>query len=272
MYRMRIVMYRSAAPAGPLTPGPPPEVPPHGGAGGAPGPLDASHTPFIAVTEGEGGLDIPRLVTGADGWIQYETPGRFDRYPETEVLLARTAGTVPSGRPDGNALSPYRQAHCMLNRLCQGCGEPAERSDGSVLYVLPATRRDGSPAAFRGLSDMPPSCARCALRRCPVLSDRGRKLLWVAQAEVIGVYAEVFIPGGRGSLSDRLVPFDKERELSGAVATRYVCNLRRVSEADPAHVAELARRRSPTAAPHALAHAEPVCTRPEPAAVAGGTA
>ncbi|WP_145503801.1 hypothetical protein [Streptomyces sp. CFMR 7] len=250
-------MYRSADPAAPVTPGPPPDAAPHGR---APGPLAATHVPFIAVTAGEGGLDIPRLLTGADGWIRYAEPGPFDRYPELDdVLLARTLSTVPSGRPDGHVLSPYRHAHCMLNHLCQGCGSPAERGEDGLLFVLPATRSDGSPAAACGLNDMPPSCARCALRHCPLLSSRGRKLLWAGQAEVIGVYGEVFLPpaeperpfpasltlpGSLRHLSDRLVSFDDEQTLSATVATRLVCNLQRVTDADPQHIAELARRRA----------------------------
>ncbi|MFI1226215.1 MULTISPECIES: hypothetical protein [unclassified Streptomyces] len=265
-------MHRSIAPVGPAAAGtrsalsPPCEEP---------GPLEATHVPFIALTAGEGHLDFSTLEPGDDGWITYATPGPYDRYPDMDVLLARTDCAAPSGQPDGNVLCPYRQAHCMLNRLCQGCGEPAEHSDRGVLYVLPATRRDGSPAVFRGLSDMPPSCARCALRRCPVLTDRGRKLLWVAQAEVIGVYAELFSPGHRGSLPDRLVRFDEERKLSGAVATRFVCDLRRVAEAIPSHIAELARRRPATAAPRGAgrpARPGPIGTRPASAVVAEAVA
>ncbi|MFF4859964.1 hypothetical protein ACFY2N_34360 [Streptomyces rubiginosohelvolus] len=244
-------MYRSAAPAGPAAP-----APPHGEGRG---PLDTSHIPFIALTEGEGRLDFTGLKPGADGWITYANPGPYDRYPETEVLLARTAGAVPGGRPDGNVLSPYRHAHCTLNRLCQGCGAPAARGDDGLLHVLPATRPDGSPAATSGITDMPPSCARCALHRCPVLAARGRKLLWAKEAEVIGVYAEVFapprlekgvptLPSSLSRLSDQLVPFDDVRTLStlsASVATRFVCDLRRVTEADPRHVTELARQQTP---------------------------
>lgn len=269
-------MHRSIAPAGPAAVGPrSAELPP----GEAPGPLEATHVPFIALTEGEGHLDFSGVEPDDDGWITYATPGPYDRYPDMDILLARTDHTVPSGRPDGNVLSPYRQAHCMLNRLCQGCGEPAERSDDGVLFVLPATRGDGSPAARSGPTDMPPSCARCALHRCPVLTNLGRMLLWVAQAEVIGVYAEVFLParrGVRGGLSDRFVPIDDERTASAAVATRYVCDLRRVSEADPGHIAELARRRPspvrPRGASAASAQAAPQGARSERAAVAGRTA
>ncbi|MFJ1662460.1 hypothetical protein [Streptomyces anthocyanicus] len=252
-------MYRSAAPAGPAAPGPQPAVPPHGEGPGSP--LDTSHIPFIAVTADEGGLDIPRLDPGANGWIQYATPGRFDRYPGTEVLLARTVGAVPGGRPDGNVLSPYRQAHCVLNRLCQGCGAPAARDDAGLLFVFPATRPDGSPAATSGPSDMPPSCARCALRRCPVLSARGRTLMWGKVAELIGVYAEVALPPShhhsrpesgfpvprRRWLSEQLVLFDDERTMSASIATRFVCDLRKMTGADPRHIAALARRQAPPA-------------------------
>lgn len=229
-----------------------------------PAPLDTRHVPFIAVTAGEGGLDIPRLAKRADGWIQYETPGPYDRYPDTDVLLARTVGALPFGPPDGNVLCPYRQAHCMLNRRCQGWGEPAERGPQGVLWVLTATRADSGPGATSGFSDMPPSCTLCALHACPVLADRGRALLWVAQAEVVGVYAEVFPPGG-GRVSDALVRFDDERTLSAAVATRFVCDLQRVAEADPADIAERARGRRAAVAQCGL-------STPAPAALAGARA
>ncbi|MFE8910898.1 hypothetical protein [Streptomyces globisporus] len=240
---------------------------------GVPVPLRTRHVPFIAVTAGEGGLDIPRLAKRTDGWVQYETPGPYDRYPDTDVLLARTRGAVPSGLPDGTVLCPYRHAHCMLNRRCQGCGEPAERGPQGVLWVLPATRADSGPGATSGFSDMPPSCARCALHGCPVLAARGRKLLWVAEAEVVGVYAEVFPPGG-GRVSDAFVRFNGERTLSAAVATRYVCDLQRVSEADPASIAELARRprAAVTYGAGGPALTQLVRIRPESAAVAGRTA
>ncbi|MFJ5734024.1 hypothetical protein [Streptomyces microflavus] len=254
-------MDRFAAPAGSLTRGPLPDALAPGASGS---PLDTSHTPFVASTEGEGSLHIPRLVPGADGWIQYATPGPFDRYPETEVLLARTAGAELSGRPDGNVVVPYRQAHCMINRHCQGCGFPAQHCEKGLLTVLTATRSDGSAAATSGKSDVPPSCARCALRYCPVLSARGRRMLWVGRAEVIGVYAEEFLPPSRDGrlaktahtlpgpvrgLSEQLVLFDDERTLSASVATRFVCDLQQVSDADPRHIAELTRKHAARTSP-----------------------
>ncbi len=42
-------------------------------------------------------------------------------------------------------------------------------------------------------------------------------------------------------LRSRHVPFIVERALSAVVATRYVCDLRRVSEADPSHIRDLCR-------------------------------
>lgn len=211
-------------------------------ASGTPGPLDTTHMPYIALTAGEQRLHVPKLVIGADGWIEYRHPTPFDRYPDYEVLLTRTLGTVPSGRPDGNTLSPFRQAHCMINLLCQGCGAPAAISpEGWRLWVLRATSRTGGPAATTGHTDMPPSCARCALHWCPVLGKAGRKLLWVAEAELVGILGTLFPPVTGQVMPEKLVLLDNELELSAAVTTRFVRNLQRVREADPAVVAELAR-------------------------------
>ncbi|MGW5927201.1 hypothetical protein ACWF2L_13250 [Streptomyces anulatus] len=242
-------MYRFAAQASPVMHAPPSSVPLRCD---APGPLDTAHTPFIALTEGEVRLDTSGLVPKPDGWIDYKNPGPYDRYPDTEFLLARTADTVPSGRPLATVLCPYRQAHCILNRLCQGCGAPAARSEHGILYVLPARRRDGTAAAFSGPSDMPPSCARCAFHFCPVLADRGRNLQWVTQSELIAVYGTVFPPpdaGGLRMLPEQQVLLDDEQTLSATVVTRLVCDLRQITQADRGHLLTLARQSLPSARP-----------------------
>jgi len=232
-------MHTSTSPTRPVNTGA--SVPGAQAGSGAPGPLDTAHIPFIALTEGERRLSVPGLGARSDGWVAYQDPSPYDRYPDFHVLLTRTGG-LPSGRPDGNQLSPYRQAHCMVNLLCQGCGAPAARSpEGWPLWVLPLTRADGGPAARTGISDMPPSCARCALHRCPVLKKRGRQLLWVAQAELVGVYATVFPPGTNRVMKEQLVSLNDERRLSAAVATRFVRDLQRVSPADLCTVEDLAQ-------------------------------
>ncbi|MEV1042349.1 hypothetical protein AB0J01_37905 [Streptomyces sp. NPDC050204] len=206
--------------------------------------------PYIALTAGEQRLHVPELVIGADGWIEYRDPTPFDRYPYSEVLLTRTVGSVPSGQPDGATLSPYRQAHCMINLLCQGCAAPAAISpEGWRLWVLRATSRTGGPAATTGYTDMPPSCARCALHWCPVLNKVGRKLLWVPEAELAGVYGTLFPPVTGQVMQEKLVLLDNELELSATVTTRFVRNLQRVRKADPADIAELARRQPAPARP-----------------------
>ncbi|MER5617747.1 hypothetical protein [Streptomyces sp. NPDC002215] len=215
----------------------------------APHPLDVGHVPYIALTKGEKCLATPDLVVGRDGWIEYRQPGPWDRHPHYEVLLARTVGT-PSGRPDGNQLSPHRQFHCQDGLLCQGCAAPAARNPASrpaVLWVLPATNPDGSPAGFTGHSDMPPSCARCALHRCPVLKERGSRYLWVAECDAVAVWADLYLPPKGTRATERLVPLTDERRLSAAVATRLVRDLREVTEADRGQIEELAAAQSPAA-------------------------
>ncbi|MFJ4609588.1 hypothetical protein [Streptomyces griseus] len=95
-------------------------------------PLDTHHVPFIAVSAGGGGLDIPRLTAGADGWIQYVTPGPCDRYPDTDVLLARTVCAVSSGPPDGTVLwvaeADPTHIRQLASRACRGDGASARTS------------------------------------------------------------------------------------------------------------------------------------------------
>ncbi|MFE4333250.1 hypothetical protein ACFRQM_28670 [Streptomyces sp. NPDC056831] len=203
-----------------------------------PSPLKAQHVPYIAMTADEES-PAPDLVKGSDGWIAYRTPGPYDRYPGIDVLLARTVGT-PGGGVDGSRLSAVRQFHCMDRRWCQGCSKPATHVPGmGTLWVLTEFLETGKRTTIKGPTDMPPSCARCALRRCPVLAERGQQLLWVRQAEIYGVFADLYPPPGV-IVPEKLVPLRNKRVMSAAVATRLVRDLREVTFADPAFVADLA--------------------------------
>ncbi|MEW1629758.1 hypothetical protein AB0387_20530 [Streptomyces sp. NPDC089173] len=227
--------------------------------------VSATHMPFMTLTTGERGLHVPPLKTGADGWLTYRDPSPYDRYPGFDVLLMRTVGS-PSGRPVGAQVSPYRQALCMVELACQGCRRPAARNEqGHPLFVLPRWRADGRTAySAQGLTDMPPSCARCALGWCPVLKDRGRQLLWAGRAELVGVYGSLFVPGTTGVLEEQYVELaededegdDAEEErapgdgaggerarpnlVSAVVAERFVRDLQGVTPADPDQVRKLA--------------------------------
>ncbi|MFF8917406.1 hypothetical protein ACF08M_29885 [Streptomyces sp. NPDC015032] len=195
--------------------------------------------PYIAMTANEW-LPVPDLVAGQDGWIAYRTPGPYDRYPDIDVLLARTEGT-PGGRVDGAHLSAIRQFHCMDRLLCQGCGRPATYVPGKGwLWVLTEFLESGQPTAVTGPTDMPPSCARCALHKCPVLKRRGRQLLWVAEADVYGVYADLYPPPSGAVVTEQLVPLEDQTTLSTAVASRLVRMVHRATPADRGLVAELA--------------------------------
>ncbi|MFJ5726084.1 hypothetical protein [Streptomyces sp. NPDC093149] len=204
-----------------------------------PSPLNARHVPYIAMTADEKS-PAPDLVKGPDGWIAYRTPGPYDRHPGIDVLLARTEGT-PGGKVDGGRLSPLRQFHCMDLRRCQGCRRPATHvPKKGTLWVLTEFLETGERSAITGPTDMPPSCARCALRRCPVLEERGRQLLWVRQAPVYGVFADLYPPPKGIRVLEQLVPLRNERVMSAAVATRLARDLREVTFADPEFVAALA--------------------------------
>ncbi|MER8197622.1 hypothetical protein ABTY00_27155 [Streptomyces microflavus] len=212
----------------------------------------------MALTTGERGLHMPSLTTTTDGWLSYCDSSPQDRYPGFDVLLMRTVGS-PSGRPVGAQVSPYRQALCMVELACQGCRRPAARNEqGHPLFVLPRWRADGTtqyPA--QGRTDMPPSCAGCALSWCPVLNDRGRQLLWAGRAELVGVYGSLFVPGTTGALEEQYVELapdedDAEEEpaldeegtgpnlLSAVVAERFVRDLQDVTPANPDQIRKLA--------------------------------
>ncbi|MFJ2629203.1 hypothetical protein ACIO6T_39060 [Streptomyces sp. NPDC087532] len=204
-----------------------------------PGPLEATHVPYIAMTANERS-PVPDLVPGPGGWIAYRTPGPYDRYPGIDVLLARTEGT-PGGKVDGSRLSAPRQIHCMDRRRCQGCGKPATHvPKKGTLWVLTEFRKNGERTPVTGLTDMPPSCARCALHWCPVLQERGRQLVWVREAELVGVFATVYPPPRGTAVPEQLVLWADQRTLSAAVATRLVCDLQKVTPADQEFVARLA--------------------------------
>ncbi|MFI1189765.1 hypothetical protein [Streptomyces californicus] len=226
--------------------------------------VPAGHMPFIALTAGEGGLWVPPLKKTDDGWVRYTNPSPYDRYPGFDVLLTRTIGS-PAGRPIGAQVSPYRQVLCMVELLCQGCGRPAARNPespaaagyGHPLFVLPRRRADGSPSPVEGRTDMPPSCAACALRWCPLLQKQGRQLVWAARAELVGVYGTLCVPGAGGVRTERFVPFDEDdadvagntgddgpgaAALSTVVAERFVRDLRKVTPADPDVIKYLAAR------------------------------
>ncbi|MFJ8762101.1 hypothetical protein [Streptomyces cyaneofuscatus] len=217
----------------------------------------------MALTTGERGLHVPPLTTAEDGWLSYRDPSPYDRYPGFDVLLMRTLGS-PFGRPVGARVSPFRQALCMVELACQGCRRPAARNAfGHPLFVLPQRRADNTtryPAT--GLTDMPPSCAACALSWCPVLKDRGRQLVWAERADLVGVYGSLFVPG-TSMLEEQYVQLSDDEDdpdedqkpdhgdgdasprpnfLSAVVAERFVRDLQDLTPADPAYVRELAAR------------------------------
>ncbi|MFF3735338.1 hypothetical protein ACFYXM_35000 [Streptomyces sp. NPDC002476] len=209
--------------------------------GAAVDPLLAEHIPLIAMTAGEM-LPEPDVVRGGDGWLAYRVPGPYDRYPGVDVLVARTSG-APGGRVDGSRLSPWRQIHCMANLLCQGCGAPAARLHGAgVLWVRSEFQKSGQRTSATGLTDMPPSCARCALRWCPVLAKQGRQLVFAGEAEEVGVFATVYPPPRGTAVPEQLVRWEDEPRITASLATRLVRDLQKVTRTNREAVARLVER------------------------------
>lgn len=212
--------------------------------------VPARHMPFVALTTGERGLYVPPLAITTDGWVRYTDPSPYDRYPGFDVLLMRTVGS-PAGRPVGAQVSPYRQALCMVELACQGCRRPAARNPdgpstgyGHPLFVLPRHHADGSLNPAAGLTDMPPSCAACAVSWCPVLQERGRQLVWAARAELVGVFGRLYVHGAGAMREERYVELagdeTEERKLSAVVANSFVRDLQDVTPANPAVISRLA--------------------------------
>jgi hypothetical protein len=157
--------------------------------------IRAGLVPYITNWSGERPTRTPIVAKGGSG-IGYrrERPGDRDAHG---VLWARYVRAPGIGEPQFSTVHPYRQRHAMRRLLCQVCGEPADRNDQGVLWLLGQADR---PWPGKESTGQPPVCLRCAhtaSRVCPHL--RGNALaLRVRHAPIAGVLGMLYAPSRIG--------------------------------------------------------------------------
>lgn len=106
--------------------------------------------------------------------------------------------TDPDGETMWKEMHTFRQRACMLDRLCQVCGQAIEGV--STPWLLPALERRVPKGGKPFLTSTPPLCEGCvprALRQCPNLSQFPPLLLTVSRYRTWGVWGDTVVAGGR---------------------------------------------------------------------------
>ncbi|WP_230423336.1 hypothetical protein [Streptomyces radicis] len=137
-----------------------------------------------------------------------EVPGDRDRHG---VLWTRMDAEPGAGRPDFRALHPARQRRTMLERLCQVCGGPADRTSRGWLFLVQRAEVADFGDVEGLLSTKPPVCRPCAalaVRHCPHLTDP--LLIRSRKPRTWGVFGGFFTPDPD---SDGIVPHPEDHHL-----------------------------------------------------------
>ncbi|GLW90288.1 hypothetical protein [Actinokineospora globicatena] len=127
------------------------------------------------------------------------------------VLWARANSAPRVGRPLFGQVHPLRQRRAMRRLLCQVCGEPADRNDDGVLWLLLDHREDWPGWPEDMFATEPPICRPCvdlSTRLCPALR-RGHVLVRSRNHEIAGVRGPLYRPNRANVVEDgqMLVPY-----------------------------------------------------------------
>jgi hypothetical protein len=159
----------------------------------------AGLVPYIATWSGERPVDTPVVGRGARG-IAYRHERKHDR-DSYGVLWLRYLRAPGVGEPQFGGVHPYRQRRAMRKLLCQVCGEPADRNERGILWLV--GQADQRPWSGPEATAQPPVCLRCAgpaSRACPHL--RGNAIaLRVRHAPIVGVHGDLYRQGAHGVVS-----------------------------------------------------------------------
>lgn len=127
--------------------------------------------------------------------IAYPDEALTDR-DDHDVLWLRRPESRGVGKPLFAIVHPGRQRRAMERLLCQVCGQPADRDDRGVLWLIEDDRDyDEWPEGL--MTTHPPICCGCldiARTHCPHL-QRGAAILRVARPEIAAVYGHRYAPG-----------------------------------------------------------------------------
>lgn len=173
---------------------------------------------FVAPTGGR--KPTPRIV------------GQYLSFPD-EVPSDRVLGALwqretetETGQPEFSQVSTPRQRRCMIENLCQVCGDPL--GDGPFHWLMPSPQF--TRLVTHGDTIAPPVCEDCANRAaswCPALTRQGFERLLVqamTPVAILGEWAHIDAQGeirrGRGDCR-----LDNAEHLTMHVAKQLVVEL-----------------------------------------------
>ncbi|MEU0675496.1 hypothetical protein ABZ330_21895 [Streptomyces sp. NPDC006172] len=191
--------------------------------------------PFITKRESER-VPSPTIANRVVGGIGYvgEVPSDRDR----GVLWRRSVNARDRSRPLYSEIHPGRQCLAMRHELCQVCGEPADRDERGVLWLIEEDRDAWVGWPTELVTTHPPICRPClqvARSQCPHLWA-GTVAVRVGRSEVSGVYGQRYTQGpfGPRPLSMDVVefasPLIRWTVAAQLVRTLYDCKIVRVAE------------------------------------------
>ncbi|RLL67290.1 hypothetical protein [Streptomyces sp. Z26] len=149
--------------------------------------------PYITRWSGERAPDVELVVRR--GRLAFAKERPYDR-DSAGVLWTRTPSQPGKGRPQYGKVHPLRQRNAMDRLLCQVCGQPADRNEDGVLWLV-GEDPDDQGGRDGGLHTMhPPLCLPCAhtsIHACPHLRHH-YVALRVRRFEQIGVRGALYCP------------------------------------------------------------------------------
>ncbi|GAB3431022.1 hypothetical protein GCM10027436_04680 [Actinophytocola sediminis] len=164
-------------------------------------------------------LPASRLVEHPGRGLAYTDEIIADR-DDKGVLWRRSVSRPRQGRPEFGTVHPLRQRRAMRRLLCQVCGQPANRTEAGVLWLLKDHRTDWPAWPENMAVTEPPVCIPCvgvATRLCPALRA-GTALIRVRQHPIIGVRAILHRQSPYGP-----IPIDEDLVRYDNPAIRWAC-------------------------------------------------
>ncbi|MFI6465648.1 hypothetical protein [Streptomyces sp. NPDC050538] len=167
---------------------------------------------------------MPTLVSRLTSGIGYVGEVPDDR--DAGVLWMRSVELRGRGRPLYAEVHPGRQRLAMRRELCQVCGEPADRNDAGVLWLLEDRRKDWTGWPDDLTTTHPPICRPCvpiARAQCPNLW-RGAVAVRVGRSEVCGVHGRQYAPGtfGPRPVGDDTVLLGEEPAIRWTIGSQLI--------------------------------------------------
>ena len=160
-----------------------------------------STVPFIASWSSELVNDPRVILQPLLGRIGYAGEVDSDR-DALGLLWQRRPESPYVGSALFGKVHPGRQRRAMRELLCQVCGEPADRDDRGVLWLLEDGRSDYKGWPEDLLTTHPPMCLGClrrARQECPHLW-KGSVAVRVGRSDVCAVYGRRYTLGRLGPL------------------------------------------------------------------------